>query len=217
MNHRLVSASLLDYTNANNPLSHAILEDIERYNHQLPDSGMQTPAYIGRLLHMLVSLRRPKWVLELGCFTGYSSVCMATALSEGSRLVTIDHDKKTNDIARGFFARAGLENKIELLEFNAQVELQNYLNSRAEAFDFVFVDADKLHYPEYLQILVPFLSSNGLLVFDNVFRNAEVLSPAPRDLPTQAVVKMTAKAFGRSDLIANLIPIADGLLCILKK
>ena len=162
----------------------------------------------GRFLEFLVRLMRARRVLELGTFTGYSSLSMARGLPEGGRVISCDVDQETTAIARRYSEEAGLADRIEYrvglaLETIAQLD---------GTFDLVFIDADKPNYRNYYEAVLPKLSDNGLIVADNALRDGRVLEDGDEPM----------KAFNdhvRSDprVECVLLTVRDGMLLVMKR
>jgi caffeoyl-CoA O-methyltransferase len=162
----------------------------------------------GRFLEFLVRLMRARRVLELGTFTGYSSLSMARGLPEGGRVISCDVDPETTAIARRYAEEAGLADRIEYrigpaLETVAQLE---------GPFDLVFIDADKPNYRNYYEAVLPKLSDNGLIVADNALRDGRVLEDGEEPM----------KEF--NDHVRNdprvscvLLTVRDGMLLVMKR
>ena len=162
----------------------------------------------GRFLEFLVRLMRAQRVLELGTFTGYSSLSMARGLPEGGRVISCDVDPDTTAIARRYAEEAGLVERIEYrlgpaLETIAQLD---------GTFDLVFIDADKPNYRNYYEAVLPKLSDNGLIVADNALRDGRVLEDGDEPM----------KEFNdhvRNDPRAEcvLLTVRDGMLLVMKR
>lgn len=162
----------------------------------------------GRFLEFLVRLMRAQRVLELGTFTGYSSLSMARGLPDGGRVISCDVDEETTAIARRYAEEAGLADRIEYrtgpaLETIAQLD---------GTFDLVFIDADKPNYRNYYEAVLPKLSDNGLIVADNALRDGRVLEEGDEPM----------KDF--NDHVRNdprvecvLLTVRDGMLLVMKR
>lgn len=136
---------------------------------KLPRGGMQVSADQGALLALLVKLVGAGRVLELGTFTGYSALCMAMALPPHGRLIACDVSREWTDIARRYWAEAGVADRIELRLGPAMQTLQQMLaNGAAGTFDLAFIDADKENYDAYYEACLKLVRSGGLIVMDNV-------------------------------------------------
>ncbi|NPB06447.1 MAG: methyltransferase domain-containing protein [Aquificae bacterium] len=191
---------------------HPLLEELERYTRErvaLPQ--MLSGRTVGRLLHLLCLLSGARRVLEVGTYTGYASLCMALALPEDGRLVTVEKNEEFARVARTFFKRAPWGKKIELKLADAR-ELLPKLGSGS--FDFIFVDADKRSYPFYYEEGLRLLKKGGLMVFDNALWGGEVLNP--KDERAAAVAEVNERARSDERTEALLLTVRDGLLVVKK-
>lgn len=175
---------------------------------------MQIAPEQGRYMAWLVEFMGAKRGLEIGVFTGYSSICFATSLPAGGRLVGLDNSKEWTDIAKSYWQKAGVSDKIELRLVDALDGLDQLINDDQQ-FDFAFLDADKERYDRYLPLLEKLVRPGGLLMVDNVFWNGAVAEPANDDA-TASIQRMTKKIFTSKDWRAAIVPIADGLLVATK-
>lgn len=167
---------------------------------------MQVGLVEGSFLKMLVALTSARRVVEIGMFTGYSALMMASALPPDGRLFTCDVDPEACAMARAFFARSPHGEKIEILMGPAKETLPRIPGP----VDLVFIDADKTGYPHYYDLMVEKVRPGGLLVFDNMLWSGEVLNPA--DEETRALVA-TARRVQDDPRVENvLLTIRDGML-----
>lgn len=134
---------------------------------------MQVGPLEGAFLALLVHLTKAQRILEIGTFTGYSSLCMARALPENGELITLDKDPQTTEIATEFWKKSSQDHKIKCILGNALSSLQTLKPS----FDLIFIDADKENYIAYWEACIPLLRENGLLVADNTLWSGNVLNP----------------------------------------
>lgn len=136
---------------------------------------MQVGRVEGTFLEMLCTLMGARRVLEIGTFTGYSALCMASALPDDGEVVTLDIDPEATRIAQSFFDRVSYGKKIKIVLGDA---LKSILDlPKNQPFDLVFLDADKERYPEYFELVLPLLRQGGLLIADNTLWSGRVLSP----------------------------------------
>jgi len=173
----------------------AVVRDLQAETAGLGDvAGMQIGDDQGQLLTMLTRLTGARRAVEVGTFTGYSSLCIARGLAEGGSLLCCDVSEEWTEIARRAWASAGLADRIELRIAPALDTLRAL--PAAPDIDLVFIDADKPGYPAYWAELVPRVRSGGLLLADNVLRNGEIADPDVDDENTTAL-----RAF--NDLVAS--------------
>ncbi|MEV0165274.1 DUF2218 domain-containing protein [Nonomuraea fuscirosea] len=172
-------------------------------------AGMQISPDEGALLELLVRLSGARTAIEIGVFTGYSALCIARALPAGGRLLACDVSREWTDIARPFWERAGVHDRIDL-RIGPALETLRTLPAEP-AFDFAFIDADKVNYPAYYEEVVPRLNPGGLLVLDNVFLGGRVLDPAFQEDHHRAMRRVN-EALARDDRLDSvMLPVRDGV------
>jgi len=163
----------------------------------------------GRLLQFLSEMQKPKRILEIGTFTGYSAICLARGLSPEGELHTIDNNPEIEDFARKFFQIAGLSDKIQMHIGDAK----NIIPSLPEIYDIIFIDADKENYPQYFDICLPKLREGGILIADNVLWGGKVLeADKHKDKETKGVVEFNKMVAKEKSLRKVFLPLRDGLL-----
>ena len=161
------------------------------------------------LISLLVGLIGAKWAVEVGTFTGTSSICIARYLAPGGKLVCFDQDFKYTSIARRYWIRSGLQDRIDLRLGDAHRLLPHFRPQNP--LDFVFIDADKEAYDSYYEYLVPFVRPGGLILFDNMLRGGELVDPVARNTPVnRAIDRLNRKLATDSRIQCVLLPIADG-------
>jgi len=161
----------------------------------------------------LVKLIGAKWAVEVGTFTGTSSISIARGLAPGGKLMCFEQDFRWISIARRYWMKAGVQDRIELRLGKAQDLLAHY---RPQApLDFVFVDADKESYDYYYEALLPLMRTGGLLIFDNMLRGGELLDPNLRNTPANRAIDQLNRKLATDNRVQSvLIAVADGLhLC----
>ncbi|MEV0613502.1 DUF2218 domain-containing protein [Nonomuraea sp. NPDC050404] len=178
-------------------------------------AGMQVSADEGALLEMLVRLSGARTAIEIGVFTGYSALCIARALPAGGRLLACDVSSEWTDIARPFWERAGVADRIDL-KIGPALETLRALPGEP-SFDFAFIDADKVNYPAYYDEIVPRLNPGGLLVLDNVFLGGRVLDPAFQGDDHQAMRRLNETVAGDERLDCVMLPVRDGVTLARKR
>ncbi|MBB2944005.1 caffeoyl-CoA O-methyltransferase [Actinoplanes lutulentus] len=176
-------------------------------------AGMQVSHDEGALLTMLVQLTGADYAVEIGTFTGYSSICIARALRPGGRLLACDVSDEWTSVARAYWAKAGLDDRIEL-RLAPAIETVRSLNSDP-VIDFVFLDADKTGYPAYYEEIVPRLRPGGLLVIDNVLRGGEVLDP--HDESSRAVASLNDAIVTDDRVESVMLPVRDGVTLVRRR
>ncbi|MFI2644841.1 O-methyltransferase [Streptomyces sp. NPDC018610] len=195
------------------------LRDLRELTGELPmGSALQVMAEEGQLLGFLVGLIGARDVLEIGTFTGYSTLCMARALPPGGHLVTCDISDRWPGIAREYWARAGVDDRIDVRVGAAADTLAGLLaEGKGNSFDFAFVDADKANYRRYYELSLELVRPGGLIVLDNTLFFGRVIDPAAQDADTVAIRELNL--FLRDDhrVEISLLPMADGITLVRKK
>ena len=189
-----------------------VLRELRRecYEHYA-DNSMLSGFFQGRVLSMISHMIRPKVVLEIGTYLGYSALCFAEGLAEGGKVITLDIQPETNKVAREFAAKTEYADRIEFHLGNA-VEI---IPSLPETFDLVFIDADKPNYSNYYDLVFDRVRPGGFIVADNVLWSGRVLDKE-KDESTQALHDFNQKVLA-DDRVSNvLLPIRDGLMVVRK-
>lgn len=213
------TAELLDYIRQVSLRDDPLLAELRAETAGLPaGTAMQVMAEEGQLLALLVQLTGARAVLEIGTFTGYSTLCMARALPAGGELVTCDITDRWAAIGAGYWERAGVADRIALRVGDATETLAKLAAERGPAsFDFVFVDADKVNYPRYYEDSLLLLRPGGLLVVDNTLFLGRVADPAHQDADTQAVRELNAALHADERVEISLLAMADGITLVRKR
>ena len=181
-----------------------------------PQPQMQIPAEQGYLMALLVRAVQARRTLEIGVFTGYSSLAVAMALPEDGRITALDISEEYTQVARRYWKEAGVERKIELRIGPALQSLAALIaEGRENSYDFAFVDADKTNYDGYYEYCLRLLRPGGLIVIDNIFQNCNVLDEANHDV--LAIRRLSAKLKTDGRVLVSVLPFSDGLTLALKK
>ena len=169
---------------------------------------MLSGAFQGRVLSMISKLIRPKNVLEIGTYTGYSAICIAEGLAEGGLIHTLDKNEELEDLQSKYFEKSGYQDQIKQYFGNALEIIPSF----EETFDLVFIDADKSNYPNYFNLIIDKMNSGGIILSDNVLWSGKVVEELnPKDLDTKALLEYN-KLLNSDDRIETvLLPIRDGL------
>lgn len=168
---------------------------------------------VGRLLSLFSHLMRPRRVLEIGTYTGYSCLCLAEGLPADGLIDTIDNNPEREFILRPALRRAGVEAQVKVHYGDAK----EILPALPGPYELVFMDADKHHYPQYLELVLPKLSRGGLLIADNVLWDGKVLDPAAEDKATQGIRTFNEAVRHHEQLVPLMLGLRDGLLLCRKK
>ena len=186
-----------------------LLKELSRETWQkVLNPRMLSGTFQGRVLSMLSKLIRPKTVLEIGTYTGYSALCLAEGMQPDGMLHTIDCNEELYDLQRKYFDLSGYGTQIKQ-HLGAALEIIPTLDTD---FDLVFVDADKNNYPNYLKLLLPTLKSGAVLLSDNVLWSGKIVEPLVEgDLDTVALLEYNKLLNTDPRLETVLLPIRDGL------
>lgn len=200
---------------ANEPLQ-AIQQRLRDETALMPQGGMQISAEQGQLMAFLAKLTGAKRCLEVGVFTGYSSLAVAQALPPDGTILALDVSEEFTSVARRYWKEAGVAHKIVLRLAPATETLAKLLQSPENhgAFDFAFIDADKPNYDSYYESCLSLLRVGGLLLIDNVLWAGKVADPAITDADTMAFKNLNAKIAADERVDRCMVPIGDGVtLC----
>ena len=175
-------------------------------------ASMQIAPEQGQFMALLIHLLGAAKAIEIGVYTGYSSLCTALALPDHGRLIACDTSEEWTQVARRYWEEAGVAHKIELRLAPAAETLAALLAAReAGTFDFAFIDADKVGYGQYYEACLQLLRPGGLIAIDNVLWNGDVADPAIDDVDTEAIRAINRKIHADPRVEISLVPIADGL------
>ena len=184
----------------------------------LPQAQMQIGPEQGQLMGLLARLVGAKRCIEIGVFTGYSSLAVALALPEDGRILACDVSEEWTAIARRFWREAGVEHKIELKLQPATRTLEQLLAAgETGRYDFAFIDADKPSYDTYYELLLKLLRPGGLIALDNTLWSGHVADPNNRDPNTVALRALNHKLHRDERVDLSLLPIGDGLTLARKR
>ena len=188
-----------------------VLAEMEDYatEHKIPIVG---PA-VARVLQQLAMMINAGTVFELGSAIGYSTIWWAQAVGDKGRVIYTDGDSKNAERARGYFARAGVSNRITLHVGDAL----EFLSEQKQEFDIIFNDVDKEDYPRVLRLVAPRLRKGGLFITDNVLWSGRVAEKTPSDATTKAILEFNRRLYDASEFYTTILPLRDGLAVALKK
>jgi len=195
-----------------------ILQQLREETAQHPMSRMQISPEQGQFMGFLVRLMGAKKTLEVGVFTGYSSLSVALALPEDGKLIACDNSEEYTNIAKRYWKEAGVANKIELHLGPAVETLERFLSQgQQDSFDFMFIDADKSNYDNYYELGLKLVRSGGLIAVDNVLWSGRVADFQEQDNRTNRMREFNQKVCQDERVHLSLVPIADGLTLALKR
>ena len=195
-----------------------ILSRLREETARLPMSQMQISPEQGQFMALLIKLINASRTIEIGVFTGYSSLCVALALPASGKLVACDINSEWTAVARRYWKEAGVEGKVDLHLAPAIETLDRLLASgQAGTFDFVFIDADKEKYDGYYERALSLMRPGGLMAIDNVFWSGRVADPRVEDRGTECIRRLNEKVHRDRRVEMSMIPIGDGLTLVMKK
>jgi caffeoyl-CoA O-methyltransferase len=212
-NDALYEYMIAQRSNADDPVQKALYAETEK----LGDiAAMSISPDQLSFLTLLVAAIGTKWAVEVGTFTGTSSISIARGLAPGGKLVCFDQSGEWTAIARRYWEKAGVADRIELRLGDARTTLPQF--KPPAPLDFVFIDADKESYDIYYEALLPHVRPGGLILFDNMLRGGQVIDPAQKDNPSvRAIDQLNHKLAADTRVEAVLIPVADGLYICRKR
>ena len=198
-----------DHTTAEDP----VLKELSRSTHlKTVHPQMLSGKVQGQFLSMISQMVRPKKILEIGTFTGYSAYCLSKGLTGDGKLITIEVNDELEEMIRTFFSASGIEDRVELLIGDA-LEI---LPDMKEYFDLIFIDANKEHYPAYYDLCKPLLKRGGFLVADNVLWGGKVAEPDIEDASSLKLHEFNTMVQEDEQVENVFLTIRDGLLLIKK-
>lgn len=205
----LAQAYAEDHTTPEDPL----LAEVAAYTREHHTEHRMLSGHLqGKLLEMISRMIRPKKILEIGTFTGYSALCLAKGLTEDGILHTIELREKDASLARHYFNRSSSARQIILHTGNA-LEVVPALE---EQWDLVFIDADKVSYTEYFKLILPRVRQGGFILADNVFFHGEAMDPEGKGKNGKAIRAFNAFIRERNDIDKMMITLRDGLYLLRK-
>ncbi len=167
---------------------------------------------VARVLYQLALISGARNVFEMGSAIGYSTIWWARAVGEGGRVIYTDGDRKNADRARGYFERAGVNDRITVRVGDA-LEL---LSEQKEEFDIIFNDIDKHDYPRVIRLALPRLRKGGLFITDNALWSGRVADPAATDAETKAILEFNHSLYASPEFFTTILPIRDGVTVAMK-
>ena len=209
-----IDGKLLNYCINHSSKESEILKELNRQTHiRTLNPRMICGKHQGRFLSIISKIIRPKKILEIGTFTGYSTLCLAEGLETEGEIDTIDNNYELKKIQNYFFNLSKLEDQINQFTCDA-IEILPKLKDK---YDLIFLDADKKNYLNYLNLIVPLLSKKGILISDNVLWSGKVISVNDNnDLETEVLKKFNKKLSNHKNLETVLLPVRDGISLSMK-
>jgi predicted O-methyltransferase YrrM len=191
-----------------------VLRELRRETAQDENANMQISPEQGQFMGLLVKMLGARRTLDIGVYTGYSSLCIGLALPGDGRVIACDVNREWTDIAKRYWRMAGVQDKIELHLGPAQQTLESFLAKETDTFDFAFIDADKINYDMYYEFCLQLVRPGGLIAIDNVLWKGAVADAAVKDDDTVAIRRLNQKIHTDPRVEISLVPIADGLALV---
>jgi caffeoyl-CoA O-methyltransferase len=207
---RKLEQFLLDHTSTEDP----VLEDLYRQTHiRFVNPNMSTGHLQGKLLEFISLMVRPSNILEIGTFTGYSTICLARGLQQNGKLITIELNDELTAFARSYFIRAGIESKVTQMTGKAQ----DIIPTLDQMFDLIYIDGDKREYTEYFKLAIDKVKPGAFILADNIIWGGKALDGEISDPQSEGIIAFNEMIKKNSTIEKVTIPIRDGLMLIRKK
>lgn len=220
MTHKTISLTpeLYNYLLNNSSREPALFQELRQETVLLKQAVMQISPDQGQFMAWLLKLMNAQKALEIGVFTGYSGLWIASSLPQTGKLVACEINQTWADIARDYWKKAGVLNKIDLRLGPALTSLEQLLQAgEANSFDFIFIDADKANQDHYYELALQLTRSGGVILLDNVLWSGKVVDSNINDQSTQVIRNLNAKIHDDQRVDISLIAIGDGLMLVRKK
>ena len=188
--NNFINKDILEYSEKYSQQEPEILQELNRETHlKILNPRMLSGFFQGRLLSIISKLIKPKKVLEIGTYTGYSAICIAEGMNKNGIIHTIDKNEELNTIQKKYFKKSGLENNI--IQYNGCA--LDIIPKIEEKFDLIFIDADKENYINYFNLVIDKLNNNGVILADNVLWSGKVINSEDHDLTTNVLREFNRK------------------------
>jgi len=189
-----------------------LLKKVNEFTQKHPEAQMLSGHLQGKVLEMLSCMIRPRRILEIGTFTGYSALCLAKGLTEDGQLHTIEISEKEATKAKEFFLQSPYNSRI-ILHLGSALDI---IPTLGETWDIVFIDADKPSYIEYFNLVLPKLRQNGFIFADNIFFHGQVLEQEVKGKNAKGIKAFNEYIEQRTDIEKAVLTLRDGLFLIRK-
>ena len=211
--NNFINKDILEYSEKYSQQEPEILQELNRETHlKILNPRMLSGFFQGRLLSIISKLIKPKKVLEIGTYTGYSAICIAEGMNKDGIIHTIDKNEELNTIQKKYFKKSGLENNI--IQYNGCA--LDIIPKIEEKFDLIFIDADKENYINYFNLVIDKLNNNGVILADNVLWSGKVINSEDHDLTTNVLREFNKSVNNDNRVETILLPIRDGISIIRK-
>ena len=216
-NQIIIDEKLIKYLQTNGYRSNDIIDKLVAETSALGNvARMQIAPEQGQFLEIIVNITKSRNCLEIGRFTGLSSLCIAKGLTEKGKLISIDNSDEFLSLAQKYWKMAGVDKKIESVIADG-VDVMQSMVDRKHYFDFIFIDADKNNYPQYYELSLQLISQNGLIIIDNMLWHGDVANLEKQDTQTKTIRDLNLKIKKDNRVNYSLLPLSDGLSFIQKK
>ena len=206
--NEFIDKNILEYVESSSQIEPTLLKDLNREtNLKILNPRMLSGSYQGRILSLISKIIKPKMVLEIGTYTGYSALCIAEGLDTNGVIDTIDINEELQEIQNKFFKKSGYVNQINQHIGNA-LDIIPTINKK---FDLVFLDADKENYINYFELVIDKINSGGVLISDNVLWSGKVIENKKNDLTTGKLVEFNNLINNDKRIETVIFPVRDGL------
>lgn len=213
-----LTPSVYQYLLKNSLREPEVLERLREQTHKMSMAQMQISPEQGQFMRLLIEMMQAKKTLEIGVFTGYSTLSVALGLPENGKIVACDINIEWTKIAKKFWEMAGVTNKIDLRLAPALDTLHTLIDQgEANTFDFSFIDADKANYDAYYEMSLKLLRPGGVIAIDNVLWDGDVADPNNQEKNTLAIRELNAKVHHDERVSMSMLPIGDGLTLARKR
>ena len=209
-----IDSKIFNYSLSKSSKEPKILNDLNRETHlKILNPRMLSGHYQGRILSIISKIIKPKTVLEIGTYTGYSTICLSEGLDKNGSIHTIDHNEELLVIQNKYFKKAGISEKVKQYTGDA-TKIIKKLNLD---FDLVFIDADKENYPLYFDLIIEKVKPGGVIIADNILWSGKILEKVEEeDYATKSIIEFNDKVNNDDRVETIILPIRDGLSLIRK-
>ncbi len=212
--HLLTSEDIHSYCEQHSTQETDALHELTRQTHLRTELPVMLSGHLqGRVLSMISHMIRPMHILEIGTFTGYSAICLAEGLAENGQLITIDINEELSELCQEFFQKSGYANRIKMKVGKAA----DIIPTLDVEFDLVFIDADKINYSCYFDLVIDKVKTGGFILADNVLYQGDVLTPDTAGKNAKAMHAYNQKIMNDPRVECVLLPLRDGVMISRKK
>jgi predicted O-methyltransferase YrrM len=191
-----------------------VLEDLYRQTHiRFVNPNMSCGYIQGKFLEMISVMISPSLILEIGTFTGYSTICLAKGLKPGGILITAEPNEEINDFTDSYFTRAGMANRI--IKINSR--FQEMIQTLNKEIDLVYIDGDKREYCEYFRLVIDKVRPGGFLIADNVLWGGKIYDKNTKDPQTRGIIEFNEMIIHQENVENIILPVRDGIMLIRKR